>query len=99
MMWGAMLERKPADDELLMDGIVVKADHRGRGIGSMLLEAVFELARREGKRVVRLEVVNTNPSAQHLYERKGFVPTKTENVPFLRKRMGFSAATTMERVV
>lgn len=99
MLWGLMLAREPAHDELLMDGIVVKADHRGRGIGSMLLDAVFDCARREGKRAVRLEVVNTNPSAQRLYERKGFVPTKTDNVPFLRKRMGFSAATTMERVV
>lgn len=99
MMWGSILERKPAADELLMDGIVVKADHRGRGIGSMLLDEVFELARREGKRVVRLEVVNTNPSARRLYERKGFVPTTTEKVPFLRRRMGFASATTMEWAV
>lgn len=99
MLRGAALGHEPAADELLMDGIVVKADHRGRGVGSMLMDELFEVARREGKRVVRLEVLTTNPSARHLYEQKGFVPTATEKVPFLRRRMGFPSATTMERVV
>ena len=99
LAWAALLERSPEPDELLMDGIVVRADRRGHGIGTKLLDRMFELAREHGKRVVRLDVVDTNPAARKLYDRMGFIEVKTEKVPFLRKAMGFSAATTMERPV
>jgi len=97
--WASILHRDAPDGVLLMDGIVVKADHRGHGIGSKLLTRVFEVAAEHGKRVIRLDVVDTNPAAHRLYQRMGFVPTKTEKVPFIRKALGFSAATTMERPV
>ncbi|MBT8215666.1 MAG: GNAT family N-acetyltransferase [Acidimicrobiia bacterium] len=99
LAWATLLDRNPRPHELLMDGIVVRADRRGHGIGSQLLDRVFELADEHGKRVVRLDVVDTNPAARRLYERMGFVEMKTEQVPFLRKAMGFAAATSMERTV
>lgn len=95
----SLLHRKPPPDVLLMDGIVVRADRRGHGIGSKLLTRLFELAEEKGKRVVRLDVVDTNPAAHRLYERMGFVTIKTEKVPFVRRALGFSKATTMERIV
>lgn len=98
-MWASLLHRKPPPDALLMDGIVVRADRRGHGIGKMLLTRVFELAQEHGKRVVRLDVVDTNPAARRLYDRMGFIEIKTDKVPFLRRVMGFSAATTMERPI
>ena len=82
-----------------MDGIVVRADRRGRGIGTKLVFRLFDVALAHNKRVVRLDVVDTNPAARRLYERLGFVELNTEKVPFLRRVMGFSAATTMERPV
>ena len=97
--WAALLERSPEPDELLMDGIVVRADRRGHGVGTKLMLRMFDLALEHGKRVVRLDVVDTNPAARKLYERLGFVEVRTERVPFLRRVMGFSAATTMERPV
>jgi GNAT superfamily N-acetyltransferase len=97
--WASIIHRTPRSDELLIDGIVVRADRRGHGIGTKLMFRLFDVALAHGKRVVRLDVVDTNPAARHLYEGLGFVAIKTEKVPFLRRFMGFAAATTMERPV
>ena len=94
-----LLDRTPQPRELLMDGIVVHPEHRGRGIGSQLLVRVVELARQRGYRTVRLDVVDTNPNARRLYERHGFAATKTTTLPWLRRWLGFGAATTMVRSV
>jgi ribosomal protein S18 acetylase RimI-like enzyme len=85
--------------QLLMDGIVVASSMRGQGVGTRLLVAVTDYARQNGFRSVRLDVVDTNPRARRLYERMGFVPTKTRTYPFLRDMLGFSAVTTMIRKV
>ena len=91
----ALLERKLKPGELLMDGIVVRADSRGRGIGTRLFAELESLARDGGKNRIRLDVVDTNPAARRLYERLGFEAVKTERVPFFARSFGFSAATTM----
>lgn len=57
----APLARRPRDGELL-DGFVVRADWRGRGIGTSLLHAIFALARANGLGTVRLDVVDTTPA-------------------------------------
>ncbi|MDJ0959699.1 MAG: GNAT family N-acetyltransferase [Acidimicrobiia bacterium] len=95
----ALLERKPKPDELLMDGIVVRADARGRGIGTGLFAELEAYARAHGRRRIRLDVVDTNPGARRLYERLGFVATETERTPYLERFMGFSASTTMLKVL
>jgi len=95
--WFALLERKPAPGELLMDGISVASSMRGHGIGGTLLDRLTEYAVAQGLTHLRLDVVDTNPAARRLYERKGFVATKTESAPFLRPIMGFGASTTMIR--
>ena len=91
----ALMDRKPQVDEMLMDGIVVRADRRGRGIGTALFELLESHARSLGKTSIRLDVIDTNPGAHRLYLRLGFEETKTERVPFLRPLMGFGAVTTM----
>ncbi len=45
--------------------------HRGRGIGSLLLEAPIEAARKQRYQALSLSVEPDNP-AQRLYERHGF---------------------------
>ncbi len=97
--WFALLERKPVPGELLMDGISVATSMRGQGIGGTLLDRLTEYAVAQGLTHLRLDVVDTNPGAKRLYERKGFVATKTESAPFLRPIMGFGASTTMIRRV
>ncbi|WP_406290758.1 GNAT family N-acetyltransferase [Embleya sp. NBC_00896] len=93
----ALLERKPAAGELVMDGIAVDPTLRGTGIGSLLLDEVAIVAAELGCRRIRLDVIDVNPRARALYERHGFVATKTEQTPYLRKLMGFGAVTTMVR--
>ncbi|MGI9647395.1 MAG: GNAT family N-acetyltransferase [Acidimicrobiia bacterium] len=97
--WASLLHRKPAPGVLLMDGIVVRTDRRGHGVGTELLTRLFGVAREHGKSIVRLDVVDTNPAAHRLYLRMGFVEIRNQKVPFLRRAMGFSAAKTMERRV
>lgn len=92
----ALFERKLTKGELLMDGISVSPKMRGSGIGSSLLRQLIEYARIGGYRTLRLDVIDTNPSARRLYERLGFVATNTAKLGYLRWLLGFGAATTME---
>lgn len=92
----ALLERKQVTGQLLMDGISVSSKMRGRGIGTKLLHRLIEYAQNEGYRSVRLDVIDTNPAAQRLYERVGFVPVKTDKFACLKWLLGFGAATQME---
>jgi len=91
----ALFERSPEPGELLMDGIAVDSAWRGRGIGSALLAALFEHARETGAASIRLDVIDTNPDARRLYTRKGFEPTETVDVAWMKGIFGFGAATTM----
>jgi len=52
--------------------IAVDRAHRGRGIGTLLLEAVEAAARESGCCKVTLEVRADNPAAERLYRRFGF---------------------------
>jgi ribosomal protein S18 acetylase RimI-like enzyme len=81
--------------ELVMNGIAVDAKARGQGVGTKLLHGVIEFAQEHGYQTVRLDVVDTNPRARQLYERLGFVATKTQRHPQAQRVMGFSASTTM----
>lgn len=58
------------DDEIRIIDIALLPEHRGRGIGSTLLEAVLAEAAEAGK-PVRIHVESFNP-AMRLYERLGF---------------------------
>lgn len=95
----ALLSRTPAAHELVMDGIAVSPECRGRGIGSLLLTEVAAVAADHGCRRIRLDVIDVNPRARALYERHGFTAARTEHTPYLRGLMGFSAVTTMYRPV
>jgi ribosomal protein S18 acetylase RimI-like enzyme len=54
-------------------GIAVAPEARGQGLGGALLTAVQELARTRSYRKLVLQVMGSNPQAQRLYERAGFV--------------------------
>ena len=66
-----MAAHRPKADEVWVDGIAVAPDARGRGVGTRLLDETTAIARRLGKRYVRLDVIDRNPRAQALYERLG----------------------------
>ena len=98
-LWAAMVfslyERSTQESELLMDGIAVKEDMRGKGIGTKLLDELKKYAAANGYSSIRLDVIDTNPGARQLYERQGFIPTRTEEFAHLRRFLGFGASTTM----
>jgi ribosomal protein S18 acetylase RimI-like enzyme len=95
----ALFGRSYKKSELLMDGICVDKNMRGQGIGSLLLEAIFKFAQQNGYKTIRLDVVDTNPKARELYERMGFKPTTYHCYPLAKRLMGFSASTTMLKVI
>jgi RimJ/RimL family protein N-acetyltransferase len=54
-------------------GMAVALDHRGRGVGAVLLSALIAWARATGAHKVTLQVWPHNVAARRLYERFGFV--------------------------
>ncbi len=53
--------------------LAVCPDHRGKSLGVRILEEAMEIALRNGKKVLRLEVLKSNLPAQRMYDRAGFV--------------------------
>ncbi|GLZ80136.1 molybdopterin-guanine dinucleotide biosynthesis protein MobC [Actinorhabdospora filicis] len=94
-----LLLRNAKKGELVMDGIAVAPAARGTGIGTLLLDEVAAIAAESGHDRVRLDVIDVNPRARALYERRGFAATRTTRTPYLRWLMGFAAVTTMHRRV
>lgn len=95
----SLYERKNEAGELLMDGISVRSDARDRGIGGRLLDEVESYAISNSFESIRLDVIDTNPSAKRLYERKGFSVIKFESFCCLRWLLGFGASETLVKVL
>lgn len=62
-------------DEAHITSIAVKPDFRRRGLGELVMLALFEVGLRLGARWLTLEVRIGNLSARHLYEKLGFKQT------------------------
>ena len=81
----------------LLDGLCVRPDQRGQGIGTALLAAICDEGRARGYGAVRLDVVDTNARARALYERRGFALERSTPIGPLRYVFGFREAHTMVR--
>ncbi|HYM84721.1 MAG TPA: GNAT family N-acetyltransferase [Candidatus Dormibacteraeota bacterium] len=71
-----------ADDEAVFRALAVAPEAQGLGVGTALVEACIERARRDGRAALAL---NTRPSmvaAQRIYERLGFVRTPERDWEF-----------------
>lgn len=95
VLWA--LNRETDNDRFLVDGICVARGQRSKGVGSLLLAGLYDEAARRGYRSIRLDVVDVNWRARALYERQGFMATRTERLGLLRHIFGFAASTTMVR--
>ncbi len=61
------------DDEVAVIHIfAVHPDCQGKGIGARMVKAAIELARKNGRKNVRLDTLASNLPAQHLYKSLGF---------------------------
>ncbi len=60
-------------DEAELVNLCVAADHRGRGVGALLLDDLMATLERKGGVTVYLEVRDSNEAAQALYRGRGFV--------------------------
>ncbi|MCU0827674.1 MAG: GNAT family N-acetyltransferase [Tabrizicola sp.] len=85
------------NDRFLVDGICVARAHRGKGVGSLLLAALYDEALARGYSSIRLDVIDANWRARKLYERQGFVAAGTERLGILRHLFGFASSTKMVR--
>ena len=95
VLWA--LGREVDNDRFLIDGICVAKAERGKGIGSLLLAALYQEAAERGYGAIRLDVIQDNFRARALYERQGFRAVRTEELGVLRFLFGFASSTTMVR--
>ena len=70
---------------LNLHDLAVLPQHRGKGAGSALLQAVTARARERGCCKVTLEVIATNDGAQRLYQRHDFHAPNAGSTYFMEK--------------
>jgi ribosomal protein S18 acetylase RimI-like enzyme len=71
-------ERVPFDDpEVPVLVIGAELDHRGQGVGALLLSSLLEQARQTGIRAIDLTVGSFNEAARSLYQTYGFTDVGT----------------------
>jgi len=58
---------------LFLDDLVVSEKHRGKGVGSKLIEKLFKIAKTEDVKIVKWEVLDWNEPAINLYKKLGAV--------------------------
>ncbi len=68
--WAEKLEN---DKVATLHLLAVCPEYRGNSLGNTILELAGELANQQGKRALRLDVLESNIPAQHLYEKNGFI--------------------------
>jgi [ribosomal protein S18]-alanine N-acetyltransferase len=60
-------------DEVHITTVAISPDHRGMGLGELLVAKALELGQGHSARMVTLEVRRSNTVAQNLYTKYGFV--------------------------
>ena len=84
-----------AADECELLSLAVAPEHRGHGVGAMLLQGAMEQARRSGAAKFFLEVAEDNVVARNLYHRHGLAPVGRRPDYYRRKDGTSAAAVTM----
>jgi ribosomal protein S18 acetylase RimI-like enzyme len=95
VLWA--LGREVDNERFLIDGICVARVHRGKGVGTRLLAALYQEAAERGYGTIRLDVIDDNFRARALYERQGFRAVRTDRLGALRYLFGFASSTVMVR--
>jgi len=70
---GASIEpRRGRESHVAVFGIFIKEGFRNLGIGTKLTQALIEIARRRGLKIIELAVLGSNTRAFYIYEKCGF---------------------------
>jgi GNAT superfamily N-acetyltransferase len=75
----AITEYIEADPFVVVGGLVVDRNHRGQGIGRMLLEHAEAWARKQGCSIVRVWSSTARTAAHRFYEHLGYRNVKTQH--------------------
>jgi GNAT superfamily N-acetyltransferase len=67
-----------AEPFVVLGRLVIDRTHRGKGIGTQLLEQAEKWARKQGCAVVRLWSTSTRAAAHQFYEQLGYTNVKTQ---------------------
>ncbi len=99
LLSGIIFYRKPAPKrDLLMNGIAVDENFRGKGIGKQLFDALFSWAKSHDYEAIHLDVIDENPRAKKLYQKLNFVEISHEKFPpFIERLIGASGLTHMRK--
>lgn len=96
----ASIAHNVEEDELYLDYIVVDENHRGNGIGKILLDHGLEFAKRKKMYRYTLGVMSNNVGAKKLYELYGFnVVKRNKNPGFVKRRLSAEFDYKMEKKV
>jgi ribosomal protein S18 acetylase RimI-like enzyme len=83
LILGAWTHLDSSRHVLEVKGLAVDPARQGEGIGTALLDAGIERARKEGRRKLMLRVLGGNDGARRLYESRGFAIEGTLRGVFL----------------
>ncbi|KAA1425243.1 GNAT family N-acetyltransferase [Mumia zhuanghuii] len=70
-IWDDLVAPEDAD-ALYVHGLMVRRTHRGRGLGTVMLDWVAERVRDAGRTILRLDCAAANPSLRAYYAGLGF---------------------------
>lgn len=74
------VERNRKNNSVFIDDLYIRADMRHQGMGSRLVTAAIEWARKTKAGTIQLSVHHTNEAGRNLYEKNGFKPTEPEYI-------------------
>lgn len=72
-------EYTEADIKVYLSRLIVKKEHRNKGIGQNLLKYMIALCKEKGYRQITLGVDTDNKNAVHIYKKFGFTIYETSN--------------------
>ena len=77
-MHASLSDHLDTDTCVLIEGLVVDRNHRGQGIGKLLLAQAEQWATASGCSLVRLRSTSTRTGAHRFYEHLGYTNVKTQ---------------------
>lgn len=82
---------------LELERIYLAESMSGKGVGTFLVQWIFEFAQKDQYKIIWLKVMDTNPDAVRFYQKMGFEICGTHQVDFVQKKEGMRGMYIMEK--